>query len=105
MHRYPALVAVNGAGDTEMATAVHAAAKGGAQGCVGVAVAGRYGVAVKSWDGLGQVAYLGAAAALDQLGALSPAGRKGLEPIVHPPVLGGGHPVGRIEPRFTMERA
>jgi L-asparaginase II len=105
MHRYPALVAVNGAGDTEIAIAIDAAAKGGAQGCVGVAVAGLYGVAAKSWDGLGQMAYLGAVAALDQLGALPPAGRAALEPIGHPPVLGGGRQVGRIEPRFTMEPA
>lgn len=105
MHRYPALIAVNGAGDTEMATAIDAVAKGGAQGCVGVAVAGRYGLAVKSWDGLGQVACVGAAAALGQLGALSTTGRDALEPIVHPPVLGGGLAVGRFEPRFSMEPA
>ena len=105
MHRYPALVAVNGQGDTEMAIVTDSAAKGGAQGCVGVAIAGRYGVAVKSWDGLGQVAHLAAASALEQLGALSPTARHALEPIIHPPVLGGGLPVGRLEPRFDLESA
>jgi len=103
MHRYPALVAVNGQGDTEMAIATNSSAKGGAQGCVGVAVADKFGIAVKSWDGLGQVAYLGAASALEQLGVLSSTARETLEPVVHPPVLGGGRPVGRLEPRFDLE--
>lgn len=103
MHRYPALVAVNGQGDTEIAIVTNSAAKGGAQGCIGVAVSDRFGVAVKSWDGLGQVACLGAASALDQLGVLSATARDTLEPVIHPPVLGGGRPVGRLEPRFDLE--
>lgn len=105
MHRYPSLVAANGQGDTEIAIAIDAAAKGGAQGCVGVALADRFGVGVKSWDGLGQVANLGAAAALDRLGGLSSTARHELEPVIHPPVLGGGRPVGRLEPRFELEMA
>jgi len=103
MHRYPALVAVNGQGDAEIAMATDSAAKGGAQGCVGVAVAGRYGVGVKSWDGSGQVANLAAASVLEQLGGLSAIGREALEPIIHPPVLGGGRTVGRLEPSFELE--
>lgn len=105
MHRYPNLVAANGQGDSEIAIAMDAAAKGGAQGCVGVAVAGRYGVGVKSWDGLGQIANLSAVAALERMGALSTTARDELEPILHPPVLGGGRPVGRFEPRFELEVA
>lgn len=105
MHRYPALVAANGQGDTEIAITTNAAAKGGAQGCVGVGVASRFGVAVKSWDGIAQVAHLAAASALERLGVLSSTASQALEPIVHPPVLGGGRPVGRFEPRFELEPA
>ncbi|MFZ0013459.1 MAG: asparaginase [Acidimicrobiia bacterium] len=102
MHRYPALVAANGEGDAEIAIATNSVAKGGAAGCVGVGVDGRFGVGVKSWDGLGAVANLAAVAALGQLGALTAVASSSLEPIVHPPVLGGGRPVGRFEPRFEL---
>jgi L-asparaginase II len=102
MHRYPSLVAVNGAGDAEIAVAVNAAAKGGAAGCVGVAVSGRFGVAVKSWDGLGTVANIGAVSALDQLGVLTPNARSALEPVLRPVVTGGDRPVGHYEPRLRL---
>lgn len=105
MHRYPALVAVNGGGDTEMAITSDAVAKGGAQGCVGVGLRGRPGLAVKSWDGLGHVAYSGAVSGLDQIGALTVTAREVLEPVIHPPVLGGDRPVGRLEPCFELEAA
>ncbi|HEU4895332.1 MAG TPA: asparaginase, partial [Acidimicrobiia bacterium] len=100
---YPALVGANGEGDTEIAIALDAAAKGGAAGCVGVALAGRLGVAAKSWDGLGPVANLAAVSALDQLGALSPTAVAALEPVLAPGVLGGGAPVGSLEARFRLE--
>lgn len=104
MHRYPSLVAANGEGDTEIGTALNAVAKGGAAGCLGVAVEGRVGLGVKSWDGLGLVANLAATAALDQLGVLTQTARSALEPILHPAVLGGGRKVGRFEPRFELEQ-
>lgn len=103
MHRYPALVAANGEGDTEIAIATHAAAKGGAAGCVGVAVADRMGIAVKSWDGLGTVANLAAVSALDQMGVLTTTARSRLEEIYRPPVLGGGDPVGSFEPSLELD--
>lgn len=105
MHRYPALVGANGEGDTEIAVALGAVAKGGAAGCLGVGLRGRYGIAVKSWDGSGLVADLAAVAALSQLGALTPAAELALEPISSPSVLGGGVPVGRVEPRLDLEWA
>ena len=105
MHRYPSLVGANGEGDTEMAIALEAAAKGGAAGCVGVALAGRLGVAAKSWDGNGLVANLAAASALDQLGVLVPTAAGSLETVLTPSVLGGGLAVGKIEPRFKLEIA
>jgi L-asparaginase II len=103
MHRYPALIGGNGEGDTEIAIANDAVAKGGAAGCVGVAVRGRLGVGAKSWDGLGTVANLAAVTALDQLGVLSPAGRAALATLGSPVVLGGGLPVGRMLPTFTLD--
>ncbi len=105
MHRYPALVASNGEGDTEIAIVSNSAAKGGAAGCLGVAVAGGLGIAVKSWDGSGLVANLAAAVTLQRLGRLSATASESLAPIVHPPVLGGGRAVGRYEPTFDLEKA
>jgi hypothetical protein len=63
------------------------------------------GLAAKSWDGLGAVANLAAAQSLVQLGAVTPTGVKALDAVVHPPVMGGGQPVGRLEPRFRLELA
>jgi L-asparaginase II len=103
MHRYPALVSGNGEGDTEIAIALDAVAKGGAAGCVGVSLAGRLGVAAKSWDGLGTVANLAAASALEQLEVLSPTAVRSLESVLAPEVSGGGKPVGSLEARFRLE--
>ncbi|MGH3649849.1 MAG: asparaginase [Acidimicrobiia bacterium] len=105
MHRYPSLVGVNGAGDTEIAIATNCVAKGGAAGCIGVAVAGRFGLAVRSWDGLGSIASLAAVSALDQLGALTPTALAVLDQVLHPVVMGGAGVVGRYEPRLVLETA
>lgn len=104
MHRYPALIGANGEGDSDMGMAANAVAKGGAEGCVGVAVESRLGLAVKSWDGDGVVANLAAATSLDRLGVLSPTARSVLEPVMSPPVLGGGRRVGSIRASFELER-
>ncbi|HWB88265.1 MAG TPA: asparaginase [Acidimicrobiia bacterium] len=103
MHRYPALIGVNGSADTEIAIAANAAAKGGAVGCIGVAWAGRLGIAVKSWDGNGTVAGQSAALILDRMGGLTETARERLGPVLDPEVLGGGVPQGRLEPRLQME--
>lgn len=103
MHRYPALVGGDVAGDSAIATATNGVAKRGALGCVGVAVEGRLGIAVKSWDGLGDIASLAAISALDQLGELTATSRSALEPAGRPEVLGGGIPVGATEPRLRLE--
>lgn len=102
MHRYPALIAANGEGDTTIAIAANAVAKGGAAGCVGVAVAGRLGLAAKTWDGAGAVSYLAAAETLRRLDVFSVTGVETVGPVINPPVLGGGGEVGRIEPRFEL---
>ncbi len=102
MHRYPALVAGNGEGDSTIGMSIDAAAKGGAQGCIGVAVHSRLGIAVKSWDGLGDIADVAAVSVLAQLGELTETARAALEEIGRPPVRGGGETVGRTEPRLEL---
>ena len=102
MHRYPSLVSSNGEGDASIAVAANAAAKGGAQGCLGVAVGGRHGVAVKSWDGSMEAAVVGAIAALGQVGDLWPEAMRRLETLARPPVTGGGRVVGAVEPRLDL---
>lgn len=105
MHRYPALIGANGEGDTEIAIAVDAVAKGGAAGCIGVALGGRLGLAAKCWDGSGTVANVAAVSSLLQLGVLSPTAELSLEPVSSPAVLGGGVPVGRVESRFELDQS
>ncbi|HSM44831.1 MAG TPA: asparaginase [Acidimicrobiia bacterium] len=105
MHRYPALVGANGECDTEIAIATNSVAKGGAAGCLGIAVEGRIGIAVKSWDGLVPVAGIGAVETMRWLGELTPTGFAALESVLRPEVLGGGAPVGAFEPRLTLEPA
>lgn len=75
-----------------------ATVKGGAVACAGVAVTGRLGLAAKCWDGSNQALYVGVIEALDRLGILEPVARQGLAPHARPELLGGGAPVGRLEP-------
>ena len=103
MHRYPSLIGANGEGDSEMAIAANAVAKGGAAGCVGVAVENRLGLAAKCWDGDGAVAHQAAATTLEMLGVLSSTARAALEPVLEPPVMGGGRGVGTFETRFVLD--
>lgn len=103
MHTYPSLVGANGEGDTEIAVATHAVAKGGAAGCMGVASKHELGIAVKSWDGNGAIANLAAVAAMEQLGLLTPTARSALKPILEPPVLGGARVVGRFRSRLDLK--
>ncbi len=105
MHRYPALVGANGEGDTEIAIAINAAVKAGAAGCVGVAVENRFGIAVKSWDGIGGVANVAAVSALEQLGILTSTAAGALSPVARPPVFGGGGAVGHFESRLRLDMA
>lgn len=105
MHAYPALVSERGAGDAAIATSTNAASKGGAQGCLGVAIRDGVGVAAKSWDGLGQVAVVAAIEAMVQLGLLSTYPASTMFDAARPPVLGGRLPVGSLEPRLELQLA
>lgn len=102
MHRYPALISGNGEGDAVIATVVNGVAKGGAQGCLGIGLTSGYGVAVKTWDGIHDVAVVAAAAALDAIGALSDNALHRLVGLARPVVFGGGQPVGEIEPMLEL---
>lgn len=103
MHRYPALVSGSGNGDARIAIALDAVAKRGAEGCLGVALRNRLGVAAKSWDGLQPVAEVAAIAVLDALGALPGFAREQLAVVARPAVLGGGEVVGGLEPRVELQ--
>jgi len=102
MHRYPALVSANGETDACIATALNAAAKGGALACMGIGLDWGVGVAVKSWDGVYEAADVGAIAALEAMGWPSAPASKFLEPVGRPVMFGGGKPVGHMEPRLVL---
>lgn len=102
MHRYPNLVSGSGQGDSSLAIAVNAAAKRGAEGCIGVALDARLGIAVKSWDGLQAAADVGVAAAIEALGEMSPYVAEQIAVTGRPPIIGGNLPVGEMESRVEM---
>lgn len=105
MHRYPALVSGTGNGDTSIAVAINAAAKRGALGCLGVALEGGPGIAVKAWDGSGRAADVAALATLDALSLLPAASSGELEALARPEVMGGSQVVGYIEPRLELRHS
>jgi L-asparaginase II len=104
MHRHPALVSGTGNLDTLVATWSGGVAKRGAEGCLGIAMPGGVGIAVKCWDGsdrpLGPVVMR----VLEHLGLAHEGIRRGLEGITAPPVLGGGAPVGAVRPLVRLHR-
>lgn len=101
MHAYPALVSGYGNTDASIATSLDAVAKRGAAGCLGVALRGGYGVAVKCWDGNTEATGVAAVATLEQLGVLSATARDALSSVASPETRGGDKPVGRF--RSVME--
>jgi L-asparaginase II len=102
MHRYPALTSDQNQPAARIATWIEAAAKHGAEACLGVAVRNRLGIAIKVWDGSPRAVGVGMIAALDQLGLVAQPARDGLREFSHPPVLGGGRPQGKIEPMVRL---
>ncbi len=70
--------------------------------CVCVPDAG-IGIAVKVADGGYRAAGPAVIAVLRELGLLSAAERRALAPVERPDVLGGGRPVGRIEPMVALK--
>ncbi|MBT8197542.1 MAG: asparaginase [Acidimicrobiia bacterium] len=101
--RYPSLVAGNLRGDGKLAAWINGPMKVGAQACFGAGVRGT-GIGVKAFSGVGEAAVVAMVEAFDQLGLLSDAARSGLAATARPVVLGGGRPVGEMEPGFALER-
>ena len=97
MARFAPLTSDGDRPEAELARWCHAAVKGGAQGCVGVAWLGGLGVAAKCWSGQAAPAMVAVIAALRRLGALPDHGLEMLAEIARPVVPGGGHPVGRLQ--------
>ena len=100
-HAMMAMPALTSDGDRPEAALMQwlpAAVKGGAVACMGLALADRFGMAAKCWDGGTLPLYVGVIEVLDRLGALEPVARQALQPHARPPVLGGGVPVGSYQP-------
>ena len=97
MARFAPLTADGDRAEAELARWCHAAVKGGAQGCIGVAWFGGLGVAAKCWSGQDAPAVVGVIAALHHLGALAAYPLAMLAEVAQPPVLGGGRPVGHLQ--------
>ena len=98
MRAMPALTSDGFRADTAIASWLPATAKRGAVACAGVAVANRFGIAGKCWDGSEPALFVGLLAALDRLGALEPVMAEALAVHSRPEILGGGKPVGFLEP-------
>lgn len=99
------------AGAARVCTAVMKAIPGvivkvGAEGlvCAGIERLG-LGVAVKSEDGAARAQAPAIVHALRLLGATEPVHDEALRTYAHPPLLGGGRPVGELVPAFTLRRA
>jgi L-asparaginase II len=103
MHRFPPLTADAKYPAARIAVWLDAAAKHGAEGCLGVAIRDRLGVAVKSWDGSQRGVAVGMIDALRRLGLVPEFIDGFLEPVARPPVLGGGVVVGRVEPVVRLD--
>jgi L-asparaginase II len=101
MHRYPYLTAGTAREESAIAVAANAAVKGGAKGCLGVAVLDQFGIAAKSDDGLNPPAAIAVIEAMAGLGLVTKAMDAALAEQRRPTVLGGGRPVGHYEPALA----
>lgn len=102
MRAYPFYVGGSGhQNSTLMQTVPGALAKGGAEGVIGVATADGTAVAMKVVDGSPRATTLIALRVLEALGT----DISGASSLVDLPVLGGGVPVGRIEPGADLAAA
>jgi len=104
MQAEPYLVGGRNRIDTEvMRAAPNVLAKEGAEALTcAVALGDGLGIAVKVGDGGYRAAGPALIAVLDQLGLLSGGARRRLAKRASPPVLGGGRPVGRLEPVLML---
>ncbi|MDJ0791233.1 MAG: asparaginase [Acidimicrobiia bacterium] len=96
MMRFPALVSDNVRPDGVFGVLWGGTSKGGAEGLF---AASRNGITIttKSLDGSIEVAVAGAVEIARSIGALPRPMARDMEVLAHPPVLGGGEPVGTLE--------
>jgi L-asparaginase II len=97
MARFAPLTSDGDRPEAQIARWCHAAVKGGAEGCLGVAWLGGLGIAAKCWTGQGAPAAAAAVAVLRLLGILPEHPAAMLAAVANPVVRGGGRPVGRLE--------
>jgi L-asparaginase II len=104
MTAHPYLVAGRNRADTAVMTvAPGVVAKGGAEGLLCAAIpASGLGIAVKVDDGASRATGPALIHVLDRLQALSAEQVQKLAPFARPAVLGGGEPVGEIDPMFDL---
>ena len=96
MTRFGALVADNTRPDGRTSLWWGGPQKAGAEGLYAMTRSG-LAIAAKSHSGNYDVAVAAALVAADRLGALTPAMTNALEDEIHPPTVGGGRTVGRME--------
>ncbi len=93
MTRFPALVSGTERSEGVIASAIDGVGKTGASGLLAVGAPGRFGLAVRSFDGSGTAASAAAAEICVRLGAVSVPGR--LDKIRHRALTGGGAIAGQ----------
>ena len=98
MHRFPALTSGSDSPEVRIARTVGGAVKGGAEGCIGVAVPGQVAVAAKAMDGSFPAAAVAAVAALRHAGFIPDTAAPGVAGVDRVEVTGGGRVVGYLEP-------
>jgi L-asparaginase II len=100
MHSFPALTADAVFPEAAIASWVNGVAKGGAMACAGVALTGRLGIGAKMWDASYPALWACLIEVLDRLGSFEPFVGEALSAHRAPPLLGGGRPVGAVEPQL-----
>ncbi len=83
--------------EAKLARWSHAAVKGGAEGCLGVAWLGGLGIAAKSWSGVFAPAAVAVIETMRRLGILPDHPYRMLDEVARPVVTGGVEPVGHLQ--------
>ncbi len=102
MHRFGALTSDWGEVPAALSQWADVAAKAGAEGLIAISTRADLGVAVKSQDGSNRPLGPAVLATFDQLGLTSQLTRAYAEERLRRLVLGGGEPVGSLEPLVRL---
>lgn len=97
--RFGSLTSSGDAPEARLARWMPAVVKGGAEGCMGLGLLEhQIAFAVKSWTGAYAPAAVAMVEIMDRVGVIPGHQRRQLEDVARPPVLGGGRPVGALQP-------